>query len=186
MADKMKAAASIIAEVKTLEEAYDYAIAVCDEKAPYESLTRETRDEKAPKLLVIPGLSEKDRELVQQKIGSRNVRLMQSSMRQHLGGVDVVLTVGEYGIAHTGTCVLDSGDEELRLATMIAEEHVMVIKKSTIVERMQDLAKTLTSWQSGSRYIAFISGASRTADIERVLAIGVHGPLKFHLVLLEG
>jgi L-lactate dehydrogenase complex protein LldG len=44
---------------------------------------------------------------------------------------------------------------------------------------VRDLSK------DGPAYVAFVTGASRTADIERVLAIGVHGPLEMHILLLE-
>jgi L-lactate dehydrogenase complex protein LldG len=39
--------------------------------------------------------------------------------------------------------------------------------------------------KSAPRYVSFISGASRTADIERVLTIGVHGPQELHLLILD-
>jgi L-lactate dehydrogenase complex protein LldG len=43
----------------------------------------------------------------------------------------------------------------------------------------------MEEYMRNADYTSFITGASRTADIERVLAIGVHGPLELHILLLE-
>ncbi len=88
-------------------------------------------------------------------------------------------------LPRTGTIAVNCPSEELRLATMISEVHVAVLPKSKLVEKSYDLE----SWMEGNMmkgdYTAFITGPSRTADIERVLAIGVHGPLELHILLLE-
>jgi len=102
------------------------------------------------------------------------------------GKFAVGLTMADYGIAETGTLVIGSRDENLRLATMLCDIHVAVLPVSGIREQAEDIADQMTAWmQTGGDYTAFITGASRTADIERVLAIGVHGPLELHILLLE-
>jgi Uncharacterized conserved protein len=107
-------------------------------------------------------------------------------MRDHLGGVDIGFTLADFGIAETGTLVINSNSEELRLATMIAEFHVAVLPQSKIRETSRDLEAELAALTSVQpSYTAFVTGASRTADIERVLALGVHGPLELHILLLE-
>lgn len=186
MTQKMQAASATVVEVKDLAAAYDYVIDVCEKKAPYQPQSAENRGDNPPKVLMAPGLDEEQQKILDKKLKGKDITLLQDGMREHLAGIDVAFTVGQYGIASTGTCVIESSEEELRMATMIAETHIMAIKKSTIVAKSQDLAEILTEWQKEARYVAFISGASRTADIERVLTIGVHGPLEFHLVLLEG
>ena len=116
----------------------------------------------------------------------RGIHCLASGMRKNLGGVDIGFTIAQAGIAETGTLLLDSRSEELRLATMLCEVHVCVLRTSTLVETSYDaegLVKSLTL--DGPAYVAFVTGASRTADIERVLAIGVHGPLELHILLLE-
>ena len=92
------------------------------------------------------------------------------------------------GIAATGTCVVETDDEETRLETMLPETSVILLKKGAIVADLPDVADYLRSRQGEGKisYTSFITGPSRTADIERVGAIGVHGPLALHVILLEG
>ena len=90
------------------------------------------------------------------------------------------------GIADTGTCVVATDDEETRLKTMLPETTVFILKAEDIVPHLADIAPFLRSRQADGRvsYISFITGPSRTADIERVSAIGVHGPLAVQVVLV--
>jgi L-lactate dehydrogenase complex protein LldG len=96
------------------------------------------------------------------------------------------LTVADWGIAATGSLVLNSISEDLRLATMLAETHVAVLPLSRLQPdslALEDELQRLMA--SPPSYLAFITGASRTADIERVLTIGVHGPGELHILLLK-
>ena len=90
------------------------------------------------------------------------------------------------GIADTGTCVVVTDDEETRLKTMLPETTVFILKTEDIVPNLADIAPFLRSRQADGRvsYTSFITGPSRTADIERVSAIGVHGPLAVRIVLV--
>ena len=91
------------------------------------------------------------------------------------------------GIAATGTCVVATDDEETRLATMLPEVSIIVLNASDIVPDLPDIVPFLRERQTAGRasYTSFITGPSRTADIERVSAIGVHGPLELVIVLVE-
>ena len=91
------------------------------------------------------------------------------------------------GIAATGTCVVATDDEETRLATMLPEVSIIVLNASAIVPDLPDIAPFLRERQTAGRasYTSFITGPSRTADIERVSAIGVHGPLELVIILAE-
>jgi len=70
---------------------------------------------------------------------------------------------------------------------MLCETHVAILKESKIRETALSMAEELKELvKESSSYTAFITGASRTADIERVLALGVHGPLELIILLVEG
>ncbi len=91
------------------------------------------------------------------------------------------------GIAETGTCVVETDDEQTRLNTMLPETSIIILEASRIVRSLPDLADYLRERQKDGKisYTSLITGPSRTADIERVGAIGVHGPLFVHVILAE-
>ena len=102
------------------------------------------------------------------------------------GGVGVVRAAK--GIAQTGTCIVVTDDEALRLETMLPEVSVILLNSADILPDLPSAAPFLRAEQNQGRasYVSFITGPSRTADIERVSAIGVHGPLELHIVLIGG
>lgn len=90
------------------------------------------------------------------------------------------------GVAESGTIVVDSASEQLRLATMLAETHVAVLPAANLRTDLFALEGELNQTLSQAPgYLAFITGPSRTADIELVLTLGAHGPRRLHILLLE-
>ena len=103
-------------------------------------------------------------------------------------GAAAGVTGANFAIADTGTLVLESTDETLRLATTLPEKHFALLDRSKIVADALEAVPHLRTMQAArpATYTAYISGPSRTADIERVLTIGVHGPKQLHILLVEG
>lgn len=113
---------------------------------------------------------------------------LKDGLRSRLAGIDVGFSMADFGVAASATCVVNTDSEEGRLAGMISEVSVIALKKSEIYPHLPAIAgKMRERMGTGSTptYTTFITGPSRTADIERVSAIGVHGPLELHIVLLE-
>lgn len=116
----------------------------------------------------------------------RGIELLTGALRSHVGRLHTGLTGADWGIAETATLVLDSSAEDTRIATMLVETHVAVLPASKLRPTAFDLEPELgRMMRAHPSYLAFISGASRTADIERVLTIGVHGPQELHILILE-
>jgi len=97
-------------------------------------------------------------------------------------GYEVGISTAQAGIAETGTLVLDSAVERHRLVSLVPPVHIAIINASSIVETLGD-ALTLLQKRSISPAITFITGPSRTADIELTLAIGVHGPQELYVIV---
>ena len=86
-------------------------------------------------------------------------------------------------IASTGTLVTDAAPVERRLASALPMIHVAVVPTDAIQPDMASALARVHPSQCG--YISMITGPSRTADIERVLTIGVHGPARLVVVFVD-
>ena len=95
---------------------------------------------------------------------------------------DVGISTAQAAIAETGTLVLDSTYERHRLVSLVPPVHIAIINASSIVETLRD-ALALIQQNEISPAITFITGPSRTADIELTLAIGVHGPQQLYVIV---
>lgn len=101
-------------------------------------------------------------------------------------GDDLTGITGAYlGIAETGTLMFLSGPMTYPTTSLLPETHIAVISKSRIVPAMEE-AWALTRREQGElpRAVNFVSGPSRTADIEGQLQIGAHGPFRVHVILV--
>jgi L-lactate dehydrogenase complex protein LldG len=89
----------------------------------------------------------------------------------------------DLAVADTGTLVVASAAVEQRLASTLPMAHIAIIASSQIVP---DLPAVLARLPPGDHpYFTLITGPSRTADIERVLTIGVHGPERLYIVFVD-
>lgn len=195
--EKAQLVSATVATVSSMDEALAYVADTCAGKeacqilvsgceAPLSDPAEALCATKQQKVICAPGLPVTDVAALAALCEPRGIAVVTDGMRSRLGGIDIALTMADAAIAETGTIVVRSANEELRLATMIAEIHVAILPASRIVADSYDLEPTLTEWMGSTDYTACITGPSRTADIERVLALGVHGPLELHILILEG
>lgn len=195
--EKARAVSAVVHKIESFDEAIAYCVDLCGRQGACriaisgcdEQLSPSADalcDLKQEKIVAAPGLDPVLYDRLLDRCVANGFTCIRSGMRAHLSGVDIGFTVADLGIAETGTLVVNSPGEELRLATMLCEYHICVLRRSTIVADAFAADQLLLKYLHRTPdYTAFITGASRTADIERVLALGVHGPLELHILLLE-
>jgi L-lactate dehydrogenase complex protein LldG len=98
---------------------------------------------------------------------------------------DAKIGISEMGwaLADTGSLVADQSAVEQRLASTLPAIHIALIGTDRVLPDKTAVFSRITP--ATSRYIAFITGPSRTADIERVLTIGVHGPKRLVIIFVD-
>ncbi len=99
---------------------------------------------------------------------------------------DLVGITGAFcAIAETGTLMTLSGAGTPATVSLLPETHIAIVPASRIVRGMEE-AWALARTELGSlpRAVNFISGPSRTADIEQTVTVGAHGPYRVHIILV--
>jgi L-lactate dehydrogenase complex protein LldG len=102
--------------------------------------------------------------------------------RDELFSCDAGVTTAQWGIAETGTLVLESARERSRLLSLVPPIHIALLSTRCLCDSLGD---ALARVSPSSHAITFITGPSRTSDIELTLVVGVHGPQTVHVLLME-
>jgi L-lactate dehydrogenase complex protein LldG len=113
-------------------------------------------------------------------------------LRELIAHADLGVTGVDFAIAETGTLVLRAAAGRPRSTSLLPPCHVAVFDRTALVETLEQVGLALEAWHDGpasagrGAVINFITGPSRTADIELTLTRGVHGPKEVHAVFVDG
>jgi len=119
------------------------------------------------------------------------VRLAREELRRAFLEADIGLSGANLAVAESGTLAIVSNEGNARLVTTLPPVHIALISAEKFVETLEQaviLLKALIPASSGLKltsYLSFITGPSKTTDIEKELVVGVHGPREVHIVILD-
>jgi len=108
---------------------------------------------------------------------------------QRLETAEVGLTGVDAAAATTGTLIVSTAKGKSRIPTVLPPVHIAVMKADQLLPRIEDWLASMRGMDNGvleeSANICFITGPSRTADIEKQLVLGAHGPKRLQVVLIR-
>jgi L-lactate dehydrogenase complex protein LldG len=112
--------------------------------------------------------------------------------RDEAAHAEIGVTGVDWALAETGTLVLVSGRGRPRSTSLLPATHVAVFDRACLLESLEQVGIMLEALHAdparsmSGAVINFITGPSRTADIELTLTRGVHGPKEVHAIFVEG
>jgi L-lactate dehydrogenase complex protein LldG len=96
--------------------------------------------------------------------------------------VDVVIAPAQFGVAENGAVWIDGAAVPIRAALFLAQHLVVLLPQGEIVDNMHQAYERIGSALSQSAFGCFMSGPSKTADIEQALVVGAHGPRSLTII----
>lgn len=115
---------------------------------------------------------------------------VRKSQLQALEPAQVCISGADLAIAESASLVVRHGPGRPRLASLLAPYHIAVIRRSQLVRGLGEALEQLQQQHGADLFTAtsnltFITGPSRTADIEMTLSLGIHGPPEIHVVIID-
>lgn len=101
-------------------------------------------------------------------------------------GDAVTVSSAAVGVAETGTLLLCSGPENPVSANFLPENQVVVVRAADLVGAPEDAWARLREQGALPRTVNWITGPSRSGDIEMTMLLGAHGPVRLHVVVVDG
>ena len=121
-------------------------------------------------------------------LSSKGITIREAGSPAGVADAPAGLSGAELAIAETGSVLLAENSLEARVVSMLTLTHFVLVSESKLVPTLDDAApvlQDLTCTGSDQRhYVSFVTGPSRTADIERTLTIGVQGPKALCVIIV--
>lgn len=111
----------------------------------------------------------------------------QPNYTDDLSGCDIAITGCEFLVARTGSIVMSAAQDSGRTVSVYAPIHICIAYTDQLVYDVRDALEKMKEKYPGSlpSMITFATGPSRTADIEKTLVVGVHGPKEVYVILAD-
>ena len=99
---------------------------------------------------------------------------------------EVGVTSALGAVAETGTLVAVSGPDHPSTLNFVPETHIVILPASRIKKSYEDIWDEIRARGPLPRTVNFITGPSRSGDIEQTLQLGAHGPRRLHIIVVDG
>lgn len=166
-----------------------YRAATTDAAAEY---IEQTALERKAKTIIAADAEGVEKIGLQKRLDSNGIRYVTEASDAGFRPIAIEAGIGvsgvDYALADTGTLVLLAGRGQARSISLLPPVHIAIVERDQIVSGLDDLFQLLRFEKGLSDLgsaITFITGPSRTADIELTLVVGVHGPQELHVVIIE-
>lgn len=169
---------------KEKAEAFTVKVIRCASSEEAESaIVNAIKEGNFKKVVSVP-LKKVNLEAVKQQASEGGIEFITDLNREVVEQADLGITEFSLGISTLGTVIQDATDVYDRLVSALPPTHLAIINTNSLVPTFEDSLEVIQKIYGDEipNYMAFITGPSKTADIERVLTIGVHGPE--HLIIV--